>query len=123
MAQYFFKYGKTAIKLLHIFKLRDKLQLLLPRNIGSIGVDKCILPSLFTLSSTNHDRLPSLNVRISCTELFADENRKIADSPVLGCLNVTISGVPAPVYCSDSSNASPLKCKISCNSLNYTTEN
>jgi hypothetical protein len=75
--------------------------------MGSIGVDSCILPSLLTDSSMNHERLASLYVRISCTELLAGENRKTADSPVFGCLNVTISGVPVPVYWSLSSRASP----------------
>lgn len=75
--------------------------------MGSIGVDKCIFPSLFTDSSINHDLFPSLNVKISWTELLAGENKNTADSPVLGCLKVTISGVPVPVYCSDSSRASP----------------
>lgn len=79
----------------------------LPKNIGSIGVERCILPSLLTDSSINHDLFPSLKVNISWTELFAGENKNTADSPVLGCLKVTISGVPVPVYCSESSRASP----------------
>lgn len=85
-----------------------------PKNIGSIGVERCILPSLLTDSSINQDLLPSLNVRISCTELLAGEKRNIADSPVFGCLKVTISGVPVPVYWSDNSKASPSITKLKC---------
>lgn len=75
--------------------------------MGSIGVERCNFPSLLTDSSINHDRFPSLKVSISWTELLAGENKNTADSPVLGCLKVTISGVPLPVYCSDSSRTSP----------------
>lgn len=86
----------------------------IPKNIGSIGVDKWSFPSLFTDSSINQDLLFSENVNISCTELLAGENKNIAPCPVFGCLKVTISGVPVPVYCSGTSNASPIKIKILC---------
>lgn len=84
-----------------------------------MGVERCILPSLLTDSSINHDLLASLYVKISCTELLAGENRKTADSPVFGCLKVTISGVPVPVYCSLSSKASPKQIKKKCKQTIY----
>lgn len=72
-------------------------------------MDRCIFPSLFTESSINHDLFPSENVKISCTELFAVENKNTAAFPFFGCFKVTTSGVPLPVYSefSDNSNASP----------------
>lgn len=81
-----------------------------PKNNGSTGVDKCIFPSLLTESSINHDLFPSENVKISCTELFAVENKNTAACPLFGCFKVTTSGVPLPVYSvfSDNSNASSI---------------
>lgn len=82
----FLKYGKT-------------------KKIGSIGVDRCNLPSDLTLSSMNQDRLLSSNIKTSWTVIFPGLNTNIAGLLEAGCLSFTTSGWPSSV----SSRLSPKK--------------
>lgn len=69
----FLKYGKT-------------------KKIGSIGVERCILPSDLTLSSINQDLLFSSNAKTSCTIRSPGLKTNIAGWLDAGCLSFTTFG-------------------------------